>query len=130
MPKLIILRGNSGSGKTSVARTLQKTLGPDTLLLSQDNIRREMLMTKDGKDTSALPLLICLLEYGYNHCEYIILEGILCADWYKPLFETAEKLFQKSIFAYYWDISFEETLQRHNTRDKRFEFGEEAMRRW
>lgn len=130
MPKLIILRGNSGSGKTSVAQNLQKTLGSDTLLLSQDYIRREMLMTKDGKNTSALPLLIYLLEYGYNHCEYIILEGILYTDWYKPLFEFAKKLFKDNIFAYYWDISFEETLRRHYTRDKRFEFGEEAMKRW
>lgn len=130
MPKLIILRGNSGSGKTSTAKALQNILGPDTLLLSQDYIRREMLMTKDGKETSALPLIISLLKYGYEHCEYIILEGILHSEWYKPLFETAVELFGTQIYAYYWDLPFEETLKRHSTRNKRFEFGEEAMRKW
>lgn len=48
MAVLIILRGNSGSGKTSVAKKLQEKLGPKTMLISQDVVRREMLHTKDG----------------------------------------------------------------------------------
>lgn len=32
MHKLIILRGNSGSGKTSVAKALQEKFGPNTML--------------------------------------------------------------------------------------------------
>ena len=67
MCKLIILRGNSGSGKTTVARELQKKIGSNTLLISQDVIRREMLMVKDGPDTRALPMLKDLLIYGRNH---------------------------------------------------------------
>ena len=43
MSKLILLRGNSGSGKTTVARALQRKFGRNTLLLSQDTVRREML---------------------------------------------------------------------------------------
>ena len=31
---------------------------------------------------------------------------------------------------YYFDIPFEETVRRHNTRDKKQKFGEEDMRRW
>ena len=46
--KLIVLRGNSGSGKTSVARDLQEHYGRNTLLISQDMVRREMLKAKDG----------------------------------------------------------------------------------
>lgn len=34
--KIIILRGNSGSGKTTVANALQKKLGRGTLIISQD----------------------------------------------------------------------------------------------
>ena len=64
MGKLIILRGNSGSGKTTVARKLQKKFGYNTMLLSQDEIRRNMLWVKDGIDTKALPLMIELLKYG------------------------------------------------------------------
>lgn len=48
MGKLIILRGNSGSGKTTVARALQRKFGRNTLFLSQDTVRREMLWAHDG----------------------------------------------------------------------------------
>lgn len=36
MSKLIILRGNSGSGKTTIAKELQKLFGKNTILISQD----------------------------------------------------------------------------------------------
>lgn len=130
MSALIIIRGNSGSGKSSVAKALQKKLGRNTLVIPQDTVRREMLWAHDGKDTAALPLLITLLNYGHAHCEYVILEGILNADWYRPLFESAVKLFKSRIFAYYYDISFEETLKRHQTKEKKSEFGETEMRQW
>lgn len=32
------------------------------------------------------------------------------------------------VYAYYFDLSFEETVRRHNTRNR--EFGEKDMRRW
>ncbi|MCI8827197.1 MAG: kinase [Lachnospiraceae bacterium] len=130
MSTLIILRGNSGSGKSSVAKALQRKFGRNTLVISQDIIRREMLWVCDGEDTLALPLLTELLRYGNAHCKYIILEGILNADWYRPLFELAIEIFKDKIFAYYYDIPFEETLKRHETKDKKFEFGEKEMRKW
>ncbi len=130
MCRLIILRGNSGSGKTTIAKELQRKFGSNTLLISQDAIRREMLMVSDGPDTRAIPMLKELLRYGKAHCETVILEGIMVADWYRPLFELAKELFGKNIYAYYFDIPFEETLQRHKTRAKSSEFGEEAMREW
>ena len=46
MPKLIILRGNSGSGKTTGAKELQKRFGRNTMLISQDVVRRDMLKEK------------------------------------------------------------------------------------
>jgi len=127
---LIILRGNSGSGKTTVAKELQKRFGRNTMLISQDNIRREMLNVEDGKDTKAIPLMKKLLEYGNEHSDVVILEGIMNADWYHPLFEFATELFGKEIYAYYFDVPFEETLKRHQTRSKCREFGEKEMRRW
>ena len=130
MAKLIILRGNSGSGKTTIAKELQKSFGRNTMLISQDVVRRDMLRVKDGENTEALPLMKELLTYGRNHCEIVILEGIMYADWYKPLFELAVQLYGTNIFAYYFDLPFEETLKRHQTKPNCNEFGEDAMRRW
>ena len=130
MRKLIILRGNSGSGKTTIAKELQNRFGSNTMLISQDVIRRDMLKVKDGENTQALPLMKELLIYGSNHSNVVILEGIMYADWYKPLFELAVKLYGTEVYAYYFDLIFEETLKRHQTKPNCHEFGEEAMRRW
>lgn len=43
MSRMIILRGNSGSGKTSAARALQKRFGSNTMLISHDMIRMQVL---------------------------------------------------------------------------------------
>ena len=125
-----VITGKSGSGKTTVARALQKKFGYNTMMISQDEIRRNVLWVKDGVDTKALPLMIELIKYGYEHCDVVILEGIMYDEWYRPLFKTANELYGMNVYAYYFDISFEETVRRHNTRDKKQEFGEKDMRRW
>lgn len=127
---LIILRGNSGSGKTTLARELQKRLGRNTMVISQDVIRRDMLKVKDGPATEALPLIQEMLRYGKKHSKATILEGILYADWYRPLFECAVQEFGNNVYAYYFDLIFEETLRRHQTKPNCHEFGEEEMRKW
>ena len=130
MGKLIILRGNSGSGKTTIAKELQNRFGSNTMLISQDVIRRDMLKVKDGENTQAIPLMKELLTYGSKHNDIVVLEGIMYADWYKSLFELAIELYGNKIYAYYFDLPFEETLKRHQTKQNCHEFGEEAMTRW
>jgi hypothetical protein len=128
--KIIILRGNSGSGKTTVANVLQKRLGHGTFIISQDVIRREMLWVRDGSETKAISLLINLVKYGKENCEFVILEGILNAVWYKELFEIIKLEFDSSTYAYYYDLSFEETLKRHQTKPNCNDFGEKDMKQW
>lgn len=130
MAELIIIRGNSGSGKSTLAKKLQSKFGRNTMVISQDVIRRDMLMERDGVDTKALPLLIYLLKYGRKNSKVTILEGILNAKWYKQLFETAISEYGSNIYAFYYDIPFEETVQRHKTRASCNEFGEDAMKSW
>lgn len=130
MSKLIIIRGNSGSGKTTLARALQHKFGRNTMVISQDVIRRDMLWVKDSIGTEALPLLINLLQYGKEHSDIVILEGILYSGYYEELFQIAVKEFSPEIFAYYYDLPFAETLLRHQSKPNCFEFGETEMRRW
>lgn len=130
MSKLVIIRGNSGSGKTTVAKGLQKKLGHGTMLISQDVVRREMLYVKDGEKPKAEELLFQLAMYGKNNCDVVILEGILNSKWYNNLFERLLNEFESNIFAYYFDIPFEETLERHKQKPNAHEFGEAEMREW
>ena len=51
-------------------------------------------------------------------------------EWYNPLFKVANELYGSNVYSYYFDIPFEETIRRHQTRSKSQEFGEEHMRGW
>ena len=128
--QLIILRGNSGSGKTTTGKALQTKFGHGTMLISQDVVRREMLFVKDGPSPESSQLLSQLALYGKSNCNIVILEGILNSNWYKNLFENLLDEFKDQIFAYYFDIPFEETLNRHQQKDNAHEFGEKEMKEW
>ncbi|WP_253198363.1 AAA family ATPase [Clostridium gasigenes] len=86
--KLIILRGNSGSGKTTTGKALQRKIGHGTMIISQDVVRREMLFVKDGPNPEVSDLLLEIALYGKSHCNVVILEGTLNSKWYKKLFEN------------------------------------------
>lgn len=129
-PKIIIIRGNSGSGKSTIAKKLQAKFGQGTMLIPQDIVRREILFVKDGTNTKGLSLLLNLIDYGRQNCDIIILEGILRSVWYKELFDKINENFKENIFAYYFDLPFEETLARHKQRPICNEFGEDEMRSW
>lgn len=89
---IIIIRGNSGSGKTTVAKELCKKLGSDCMLLSQDVIRRDILHTKDGENNTAIDLLKMLIMYGKTQSKIVILEGILKFQWYSSIFDVIKKI--------------------------------------
>lgn len=126
---LMIIRGNSGSGKSTVAHELRQHFDPMPMLISQDTIRLEMLAVKDHPGNPTPALLTDLCRWSARRGGITILEGILDSDKYAALFEQLPGLF-RCIHAYYMDIPLEETLRRHATRPQAASFGEDAMRRW
>ena len=127
---LIILRGNSGCGKTSTARLLQRQLGDGTMLVSQDVVRREILRVKDSENNPAIQLIYDLCMYGNNVGYTVILEGILSNKKYGAMLRRLLDDFQGEKLIYYFDVSFEETVRRHATKPNAHEFGESEMRQW
>jgi len=130
MKRLIILRGNSGSGKTTIARMLQEKLGRTTMLLSQDTLRREMLRAKDTTNHPGGKLLQAMARFGWeNGYHTVLVEGI----WSKTKYELhLKELIQEAdrTFLYYLDVPFEETVLRHNTKPVADEYGEAQLREW
>lgn len=135
MSKLIIIRGNSGSGKSTIAKELHEKLQihfareacNGTMLIPQDIIRREILRTKDGPKNPSIQLIKDLALYGLCINYDVIVEGILARKNYGTMLNEVATLFDKT-YVYYLDISFEETLRRHETKPNSHEFGEELMR--
>lgn len=128
--KLIIIRGNSGSGKTTTAKCLQNHFGHGTLLVSQDTVRREMLKIHDREGNLSIDLISQIAEYGRDKCEFVIVEGILYKNHYGEMLNNLIQFYNQKVYTYYFDISFEETVIRHNSRSKRIEFGEDSLRDW
>ncbi|MFG6200180.1 hypothetical protein [Nonomuraea sp. JJY05] len=66
---MIVLRGNSGSGKTtSVARTLRKAYGRRGLaVVGQDVLRRDILRERDVPDGVNIGLIDTVTRYALDH---------------------------------------------------------------
>lgn len=128
--KLLIIRGNSGSGKTTIANVLQKKLGPGTLIVSQDTVRRDMLHVKDRQGNPSIDLIRIIAEYGKNTCEYVIIEGILGNGIYQDMLHGLIHFFDHKADVYYFDLPFSETVKRHQTKANAHEFGIEKLEEW
>lgn len=127
---LIIIRGNAGSGKTTIATALQKEFGEGTLLVSQDTVRRDMLQVRDQEDNLSIELISQIAKYGKGKCEYVIVEGILNTKRYQKMLDALIADFDQKAFVYYFDLPLEETIKRHHLREKITEFGENELRSW
>ena len=128
MGKIIILRGNCASDKSTTAIALQKKLRRGNLLIPQDTARREMLRVKDVPNNPSIELMKTLVKFGATNCDYTILEGVLYSDVNKSLFKYIVELFGKQIYAYYFDIPFNETLVRQKQRPTCNQWGETELR--
>lgn len=132
--KLIIIRGNSGSGKTTVAKEVRSRIGDglsdNTMLVQQDTLRREILRERDRLDKrSIIELIELVVEFGRKQDRVVIVEGILSAKKYGPMLRKLANKFDKA-YVYYFDLPFEETLVRHVSKSNAHEFGEKEMREW
>jgi len=127
--KLIIIRGNSGSGKSTVATKLRHAMGYKTMLIPQDIIRREIVRVADEVNNPAIQLIQDIAIYGNRLGYDVIIEGILHTNKYAEMLQELSGLFDET-YAYYFDISFDETLKRHQTKDKKTEFGRDEMKAW
>lgn len=113
MGTLILIRGNSGSGKTTVASELHRVLSGRSLLISQDYVRRVMLNVKDTPMNPAIDLIELMIGYGLDHCDYTIVEGILNEERYGAMLRQIIKQNQGKSLVYYYDLSLEATIHRH-----------------
>jgi len=129
-PKLIIIRGNSGSGKSTIARAVRDSLGENTMLVPQDVIRREMLYVKDRIGNPAINLISKIALYGKEIGYDVVLEGILSNKLYSSMLNDLIAQFNQNAYVFYMGVSFEETLKRHDTKPNKHEYGSDKMKEW
>ncbi|MFD0851020.1 kinase [Actinomadura adrarensis] len=127
----MVLRGNSGSGKTSVAKTIREAHGRrDLAIVSQDVIRRQILRELDVPGGANIDLLDTIVRWSIGHGYHVVLEGILTASRYGPMLEALRRDHPGQSHWFYLDIPFQETVRRHATRPQFQEFTADQMAEW
>ncbi|WP_203569065.1 AAA family ATPase [Aestuariimicrobium ganziense] len=128
--RLVVLRGNSASGKTTVARLLQAQMPGQLAWVGQDVMRRDVLKIRDRDDNPAIGLIDTVVRHALDQGFHVVLEGILHSRIYQEMLRTlvADHLGLTRCFRY--RISFDETVRRHATKPQAAEYGAELMSQW
>jgi predicted kinase len=129
-PRLIVVRGNSGSGKSSVAKSLREAYGRGIAVVGQDNIRRTILRDRDLPESANIGLIGQVARYALENGFHVVVEGILDARRYGPMLTALRDAHRGPAHFYYLDVSLQETISRHATRPQAAEFGPDDMRDW
>jgi adenylate kinase family enzyme len=127
---LILLRGNSGSGKTTIAKELHRQLGASAVLISQDVFRREIFHVKDTPHNLAVGLMIESILYAQGKVPFVIVEGIFARKKYQEFLLFLLELFCEKCDSYYFDIPFQITITRHQSRQSRVSFSKADLQKW
>ncbi|MDT0569036.1 kinase [Streptomyces sp. DSM 3412] len=114
--RLVVLRGNSASGKSSVAAGLRERFGRGLALVGQDNLRRTVLREHDRPGAANIGLIDLTARYALDAGFHVVVEGILYADRYGDMLARLRADHRGPTHAYYLDVPFEETLVRHATK--------------
>lgn len=128
--RLILLRGNSASGKSSVATGLRERYGRGIALVRQDTLRREVLRERDLPGGANIGLIDLTVRHALAHGFHTVLEGILYTAHYGEMLAGLLADHPGRTHCYYLDVSFEETLARHATKPIADEVSEHQLREW
>jgi len=128
--RLVVIRGNSSSGKSTIARSLRASLPRGVAIVGQDQIRREILQVRDLDGTPAIDLVDLTARFALDHGLHVVVEGILYPGRYDAMLRGLKQDHRGITRCYLMDVPFPETLRRHDTKPIAGEYGETEMRSW
>ncbi|MFF4273619.1 AAA family ATPase [Streptomyces sp. NPDC001536] len=128
--RLIVLRGNSAGGKSSVAAGLRARYGRGIALVSQDILRREVLRERDVPGAANIGLIDLTVRHALEHGFHTVLEGILYVSHYGDMLAGLLADYGDRAHCFYLDVPFEDTLARHATKPIADEVTEAELRSW
>jgi len=129
-PRLVVIRGNSASGKSAVAAGIRDKYGRGLAIVGQDNLRRVVLREHDVPGGANIGLIDQTARFALSRGYHTIVEGIFNADHYCAMLTALISDHPGRAFAYFLDVPFDETLRRHATKTGTLNYGEAEMRQW
>jgi predicted kinase len=131
-PTLVIIRGNSGSGKSTVAAEVRRCYGRGCALVEQDYLRRVVLREhgSDSTPTKAPGFIMTTTRAALGAGYHVVLEGILHTRQHGVLLREliAEHSGRSAVF--WMDVPFDETVRRHAGRPDMAHISAETMASW
>ncbi|MFJ5999376.1 kinase [Streptomyces sp. NPDC092370] len=128
--RLVVLRGNSASGKSSIAAGIREKFGRGLALVGQDNLRRIVLRERDRPGAANIGLIDLTARYALDSGFHVVVEGILYADRYGAMLARLRADHRGPTHGYYLDVPFEETVARHGTKPIADDVSEAQLRDW
>jgi predicted kinase len=128
--RLIVIRGNSGSGKSSVADGIRAAYGPGIALIEQDHVRRIVFAELDEPDGANITAIEQLATLALSRGFHAVVEGIMPTSRYAGMLARLADQHAGPAFFFHLDVPFDETARRHASRAKATAFGVEDMRSW
>ncbi|HEX2744044.1 MAG TPA: kinase [Streptosporangiaceae bacterium] len=129
--RLIILRGNSATGKSATAAGIRSRCLPHRVaIVGQDYLRRTVLKEPDKPHGASIGLIEAVARYCLDQSLDTIVEGILYSDHYGAMLAALTADHAGTTTCCYFDIPFSETLRRHATKQQAAEYGETEMATW
>ncbi|MEU2739396.1 AAA family ATPase [Streptomyces sp. NPDC007095] len=128
--RLVVLRGNSASGKSSIAADIREKFGRGLALVGQDNLRRIVLRERDRPGAANIGLIDLTARYALDAGFHVVMEGILYADRYGDMLAQLRADHRGPTHGYYLDVPFEETVARHATKPIADDVSEAQLRDW
>ncbi|GGK79411.1 AAA family ATPase [Mangrovihabitans endophyticus] len=131
-PTLVIIRGNSGSGKSTIAAAVRRRYGRGCALIEQDYLRRVVLREHGTNSTPTVApgFITTMARAALGSGYHVVLEGILHTGQYGALLREliAEHPGRSAVF--WMDVSFDETVRRHAGRPGMAHISAETMASW
>ena len=125
-----MLRGNSASGKSSIAAEIRSRFGRGVAIVGQDYLRRTVLKERDHPGGANIGLIDLVARYALDHRMHTIIDGILYAAHYGDMLAALRDDHCGTSHFYYLDVPFEETLRRHAAKAQASEYGRAEMSTW
>lgn len=128
--RLIIIRGNSGSGRSSLAKSTRAARPRGVAIIGHVVPRREILHVRDRPDALSVPYIDMSARFALDHGLHVIVEGILHSEIYGAMLARLRSDHRGVTRSYCYELELEETLRRHRTRSLADEVSEETVASW
>lgn len=128
--RLVVIRGNSGSGKSATAQEVRRRVGRGVAWVEQDYLRRTLLREHDRPRQPNIGLIDQTVRYALDSGYHVILEGILYSPTYGEMVRQLIADHSGQTGVYYFQVPLDETLRRHATKPLAKVVTPEQLRNW